>query len=68
LAWRGKVRLAIGRECVNQPLKGALPIERKTDRVYGAMSKSIREVVELAGVRVCDFDAPVKFRRLLVRW
>ena len=39
---------------------------RKTDRVYGAMAKSIRDV---AGTGkefcVCDFDDPVKVRRLL---
>lgn len=39
---------------------------RKTDRVYGAMAKSIREV---AGTGkefcVCDFDDPRKIRRML---
>ena len=39
---------------------------RKTDRVYGAMVKSIRKVARTGKeFCVCDFDDPKKVRRML---
>lgn len=39
---------------------------RKTDRVYGAMAKSIRDIARTGKeFCVCDFDDPKKVRRML---
>lgn len=39
---------------------------RKTDRVYGAMAKSVRDVAKTGKeFCVCDFDEPQKVRRML---
>jgi len=39
---------------------------RKTDRVYGSMANAIRGVASTGKeFCVCDFDDPVKYRRLL---
>lgn len=41
---------------------------RKTNRVYGAMAKAIRDVAATGKeFCVCDFDDPVKYRRMLSR-